>query len=76
MVVAPRVLKNAGYDVLRDFTPIAVAQSYGLYLVVNPALPIHDVASFVAYLKANPGHYEPVRHLLAHKDIATTTRFR
>lgn len=55
MVVAPLVLKNAGYDVLRDFTPIAVLQSYGLYLVVNPALPIHDVASFVAYLKANPG---------------------
>jgi tripartite-type tricarboxylate transporter receptor subunit TctC len=55
MVVAPLVLKNAGYDVLRDFTPIAVLQSYGLYLVVNPALPIHDMPSFVAYLKANPG---------------------
>ena len=38
---------------------------------------VHLFRHFAAYLylKANPGHYEPVRHLLAHKDIATTTRF-
>jgi tripartite-type tricarboxylate transporter receptor subunit TctC len=55
MVVAPLVLRNAGYDVLRDFTPVAVLQHYGLYLVVNPALPIQDVPGFVAHLKAHPG---------------------
>lgn len=55
MVVAPMVLRSAGYDPLRDFTPIALLQHYPLYLVVNPALPITDVPSFVAYLKANPG---------------------
>jgi integrase len=34
---------------------------------------VHLFRHFAAYLylKANPGHYEPVRHLLAHKDIAT-----
>lgn len=55
MVVAPLVLKNAGYEALRDFTPIALLQSYGLYLVVNPQLPSRDVPGFVAWLKANPG---------------------
>jgi tripartite-type tricarboxylate transporter receptor subunit TctC len=55
MVVAPLVLKSAGYDALRDFAPIALLQTYPLYLVVNPALPIRDVPGFIAYLKANPG---------------------
>jgi tripartite-type tricarboxylate transporter receptor subunit TctC len=55
MVVAPLVLRNAGYEALRDFTPIALLQSYGLYLVVNPQVPARDVPSFVAWLKANPG---------------------
>lgn len=55
MVVAPLVLKSGGYDAARDFTPIALLQRYPLYLVVNPQLPVTDVPSFVAYLKANPG---------------------
>jgi tripartite-type tricarboxylate transporter receptor subunit TctC len=55
MVVAPLVLRTAGYDALRDFTPVALLQRYPLYLVVNPQLPIHDVPGFVAWLKANPG---------------------
>lgn len=42
-------------------------------LVMNVHLFRH-FAAFL-YLKANTGHYEPVRHLLGHKDIATTTRF-
>ena len=55
MVVAPLVLRNAGYEALRDFTPIALLQSYGLYLVVNPQVPARDVPGFLAWLKANPG---------------------
>ena len=42
-------------------------------LVMNVHLFRHFAAYL--YLKANPGHYEPVRQLLAHKDIATTIRF-
>jgi len=42
-------------------------------LVMNVHLFRHFAAYL--YLKTNPGHYEPVRHLLAHKDIATTIRF-
>jgi len=42
-------------------------------LVMNVHLFRHFAAYL--YLKANPGHYESVRQLLAHKDIATTVRF-
>ncbi len=55
IVVAPLVLRTAGIDPMKDFAPISVLQSYGLYLVVNPSVPAHDVAGFVAYARANPG---------------------
>lgn len=42
-------------------------------LVMNVHLFRHFAAYL--YLKANPGHYEPVRQLLGHKDIKTTYRF-
>jgi tripartite-type tricarboxylate transporter receptor subunit TctC len=55
MVVAPLVLKAAGYDPVRDFTPVGILQRYGLYIVISSALPIRNVAEFVAYAKARPG---------------------
>jgi integrase len=44
-----------------------------LGLKVNAHLMRH-FAGFV-YLEANPGHYEPVRQMLGHKNIDTTIRF-
>ena len=55
MVVAPLLLKSAGYDAAKDFTPIAIMQRYGLYIVVSSALPIRSFEDFVAYAKARPG---------------------
>jgi len=55
MVVGPLVLKAAGYDAARDFTPIGILQRYGLYIIVSSALPIRNVAEFIAYAKARPG---------------------
>ena len=52
---APFLVKNVGYDAVKDFTPIARTGSYTLMLVVNPQLPVHSVADLVAYAKANPG---------------------
>jgi tripartite-type tricarboxylate transporter receptor subunit TctC len=77
MVVAPLVLKSAGYDAVRDFTPIALLQRYPLYLVVNPQLPITDVKSFVAWLKANPGkanYTSPGTGSVGHLATATLMR--
>ena len=55
MVVAPLVLPNAGYDARRDFTPVALLQRYGLYLVVSPALGVRDLDGFIAQARAHPG---------------------
>lgn len=40
-------------------------------------LPPHGFRHLAAmnFLKANPGHYESVRRVLAHKDVKTTTAF-
>jgi len=51
----PAVSRNAGYDPIRSFVPVAkITDSYQL-LVVTPALPVKSAAEFIAYAKANPG---------------------
>ncbi len=47
--------KHMPYDPVKDFTPVSLAFSTPLYLVVNPALPVKSVAELVSYAKANPG---------------------
>ena len=47
--------KNLSYDPVMDFTPISLVGSYGLQMVVNPAVPATTVSEFIAYAKANPG---------------------
>ncbi len=46
---------NLPYDFARDVTPIGTINRIPLVLEVNPAFEAKDVASFVAYAKANPG---------------------
>jgi tripartite-type tricarboxylate transporter receptor subunit TctC len=43
------------YDFARDIEPVAGVARIPLVLVVNNELPIHTVAEFIAYAKANPG---------------------
>jgi tripartite-type tricarboxylate transporter receptor subunit TctC len=51
----PAVSRNAGYDPIKNFVPVAkITDSYQL-LVVTPALPVKSAAEFIAYAKANPG---------------------
>jgi tripartite-type tricarboxylate transporter receptor subunit TctC len=45
-----------GYDP-ETFTPITLAVTTPNVLVVHPSSPARDVASFVAWLKANPGKF-------------------
>ena len=42
------------YDMVKDFTPIALVASTPNLLVVNNALPVKSVAELIAYGKANP----------------------
>jgi len=54
-VISPLIYKNAGYDALKSFAPIAPWAEGSVILVVNPSLPFHSVADLVAYAKADPG---------------------
>jgi tripartite-type tricarboxylate transporter receptor subunit TctC len=51
----PAVSKNAGYDPLKAFAPIAKLTDSYQVLVVAPAFPARSAAEFIAYARANPG---------------------
>jgi tripartite-type tricarboxylate transporter receptor subunit TctC len=42
------------FDPLADFTPLTEMASYMLVMVVHPSLPVHSLAEFVAYARAQP----------------------
>ena len=44
------------YDAIKDFTPIGMIGGTANVLVVNAALPVHNIREFIDYLKKNPGH--------------------
>jgi tripartite-type tricarboxylate transporter receptor subunit TctC len=47
--------KSLSYDPVKDFTPISLIGSYGLLMVINPAVPARTVGELIAYAKNNPG---------------------
>lgn len=47
--------KNLSFDIVKDFSPVALVIKVPNILVVNPSLPVKSVQELVAYLKANPG---------------------
>jgi len=54
-VIAPHVYKSAGYDALRDFTPITPIYASDVVWVTRPGAPIRTLAELVAAAKASPG---------------------
>ena len=46
--------KRLPYDSIADFEPVALMGIINFILVVHPSLPVTDLPSLVAYLKANP----------------------
>ena len=55
--INPGLYKSMPYDPIRDFAPVAQVGVTPCVLAVNSALPVTDVRSLVALLKANPGKY-------------------
>ncbi len=55
LTVNPSLYRNVPYDVARDFAPVTVIAAVPNVLVVNPQLPVKDLAELIAYAKANPG---------------------
>ena len=55
LAAIPAVSAHAGYDPVKDFTPIVEIMHGFQILVVDPSSPWKTVADLVAYAKANPG---------------------
>ena len=53
----PAVYKALGYDVIKDFTPIAKLLTFPGVIAVHPGFPAKDFATFMRVVKAAPGKY-------------------
>ncbi|NTE88479.1 Bug family tripartite tricarboxylate transporter substrate binding protein [Agrobacterium rubi] len=53
----PLILKTKPYDPEKDFAPISLLVIVPNVLVVNPQLPVNNVAELIALLKAEPDKY-------------------
>jgi tripartite-type tricarboxylate transporter receptor subunit TctC len=51
----PFLMKNPGYDPVKDFAAITRMGSYTLMLCVHPSIPAKSVRELIDYAKANPG---------------------
>ena len=60
-LLAPHLYKKAGYDTVKDFTPVATVYDLPIVVVVNPKLlpDVTDLKGLIAYAKAqkNPLNY-------------------
>jgi tripartite-type tricarboxylate transporter receptor subunit TctC len=54
-IISSVLYPNPGYDLAKDFTPVAMLARSPQVLVIAPELPAKSVAEFVAHAKANPG---------------------
>jgi tripartite-type tricarboxylate transporter receptor subunit TctC len=53
--ISAQLYRDAGYDPVTSFAPIALISTAPLVLAVNAQLPVNTIADLVAYAKANPG---------------------
>ncbi|WP_137894746.1 tripartite tricarboxylate transporter substrate binding protein [Ramlibacter sp. 2FC] len=56
-LLAPHLYKKAGYDTVRDFTPVATVYDLPIVVVVNPQLmpTVSDLQKLITHAKAQPG---------------------
>ena len=55
MAINVTLFKNPGYDVVKDFAPIAKLAVGPTALVVHPSVPAHSVTEFIKLAQARPG---------------------
>jgi tripartite-type tricarboxylate transporter receptor subunit TctC len=48
-------LQKTGYDGVKDFAPITLANTFPIVLMVHPSVPAYDVKELIALAKAQPG---------------------
>ncbi|RZJ07610.1 MAG: tripartite tricarboxylate transporter substrate binding protein [Acidovorax sp.] len=56
-VIGPALYKNAGFDAVKDFEPVAPIATAGYVLVAHPSFPAKNVGELIALAKASPGKY-------------------
>lgn len=54
LTINPVVMRNPGYDVEKDFTPVTLVMTAPNMLVVHPSVPARTVAEVVAWMKTMP----------------------
>ena len=54
--IGPRLVKQAPYDPVNDFTAIGGVAIAPTILTINAALPYQNLAQLMAFAKANPGY--------------------
>ncbi len=53
--IAPALYRNADYDPVKSFAPVALVSMVPFILAVAPSVPATTLGEFIAYAKANPG---------------------
>ncbi len=51
----PTMIKESGYDPIKDFAAVSQTSDTPLIFVINPALPVRTVKDFIALAKQRPG---------------------
>ncbi len=54
-IINPSIYSRLPFDVLRDFTPLAMVALVPNVLIVHPSLPARTVKQFIALARARPG---------------------
>lgn len=52
---SPNLLREPGYDPIRDFAPVSMITINGLGLIVKADFPARTLQEFLAHARANPG---------------------
>lgn len=55
VAVTPHVQKDAGFDGVKDFAPVAMVTSAPLFVVVPGNLPVNDLKGWIDWAKKQPG---------------------
>jgi tripartite-type tricarboxylate transporter receptor subunit TctC len=55
LYLAPLEVANPAYDPVKAFTPITLAATTPIIIVVHPSLPVKNMKELVDYARSNPG---------------------
>lgn len=54
LTVTPYVQKEAGFDGVKDFAPVALVTTAPLFVLVPGSLPVNDLRGFIEHVKKQP----------------------